>query len=58
MSVLDNIMLGRHVHMRPSALASLFYWVWALREELANRRSWKKSSNSCNSRTFVTSRSR
>src|SRR5258708_13523246 len=38
MSVLDNIMLGRHVHMRPSALASLFYWVWALREELANRR--------------------
>jgi branched-chain amino acid transport system ATP-binding protein len=38
MSVLDNIMLGRHVHMRPSALASLFYWVWALREELANRK--------------------
>src|SRR5712664_1715688 len=24
MSVLDNILLGRHVHMRPSALASLF----------------------------------
>jgi len=38
MSVLDNIMLGRHVHMRPSALASLFYWVWALREELENRK--------------------
>src|SRR5260370_16949447 len=38
MRVLENIMLGRHVHMRPSALASLFYWVWALREELANRR--------------------
>src|SRR5258708_2837191 len=38
MSVLDNIMLGRHVHMRPSALASLFYWVWALREELTNRK--------------------
>lgn len=38
LSVLDNILLGRHVHMRPSALASLFYWVWAEREELANRR--------------------
>ncbi|WP_231711273.1 ABC transporter ATP-binding protein [Xanthobacter dioxanivorans] len=38
MSVLDNILLGRHVHMRPSALGSLFYWVWAEREELAHRR--------------------
>jgi len=38
LSVLDNILLGRHVHMRPSALASLFYWVWAEREEIAQRR--------------------
>ena len=38
MSVLDNILVGRHVHMRPSALASLFYWVWAAREETAHRR--------------------
>ncbi len=38
MSVLDNILLGRHVHMRPSALAALFYWAWAEREELAHRR--------------------
>jgi branched-chain amino acid transport system ATP-binding protein len=38
LSVLDNILLGRHVHMRPSALASLFYWVWAEREEIAHRR--------------------
>ncbi|CAN7748333.1 ABC transporter ATP-binding protein [Variovorax sp. LjRoot84] len=38
MSVLDNILLGRHVHMRPSALASLCYWVWAAREETAHRR--------------------
>jgi branched-chain amino acid transport system ATP-binding protein len=37
MSVLDNVLLGRHVHMRPSALASLFYWVWAAREEVAHR---------------------
>jgi branched-chain amino acid transport system ATP-binding protein len=38
MTVLDNILLGRHVHTRPSALASLCYWVWAAREETAHRR--------------------
>ncbi|WP_163579198.1 ATP-binding cassette domain-containing protein, partial [Klebsiella pneumoniae] len=38
MSVLDNILIGRHVHMRPSALGTFFYWWWAQREELANRR--------------------
>ena len=37
MSVLDNILLGRHIFMKPSALASLFYWWWAEREEIANR---------------------
>jgi branched-chain amino acid transport system ATP-binding protein len=37
MSVLDNIMLGRHIHMRPSALATLFYWLWAARAELRQR---------------------
>ncbi|MGB3721061.1 MAG: ABC transporter ATP-binding protein [Proteobacteria bacterium] len=37
MSVLDNIMMGRHIHMRPSALASLFYWVWAERDEIKQR---------------------
>jgi branched-chain amino acid transport system ATP-binding protein len=37
MSVLDNIMLGRHIHMRPSALATLFYWIWAERNELRQR---------------------
>lgn len=37
MSVLDNILIGRHTHMRPSALSALFYWWWAQREELANR---------------------
>lgn len=37
MSVLDNILLGRHVHMKPGALASLFYWVWAAREEVVHR---------------------
>ncbi|SEO58427.1 ABC transporter ATP-binding protein [Aquisalimonas asiatica] len=38
MSVLDNILLGRHIFMRPSALASLFYWWWAQKEEVAHRR--------------------
>lgn len=37
MSVLDNILIGRHTHMHPSALGALFYWWWAQREELANR---------------------
>lgn len=37
MSVLDNILLGRHIFMRPSALASLFYWWWAQSEEIAHR---------------------
>jgi len=37
MSVLDNILLGRHIFMRPSALASLFYWWWAQKEEIAHR---------------------
>lgn len=38
MSVLDNILIGRHIHMRPSALATLFYWWWAERDEIAQRR--------------------
>ncbi len=38
MSVLDNILMGRHIHMRPSALATLFYWLWAERQEVAQRR--------------------
>lgn len=37
MSVLDNILLGRHVFMRPSAMASLFYWWWAQKEEIVHR---------------------
>jgi branched-chain amino acid transport system ATP-binding protein len=37
LSVLDNILVGRHTHMNPSALATLFYWLWAEREELRHR---------------------
>ncbi|MCA3640980.1 MAG: ABC transporter ATP-binding protein [Methylobacterium sp.] len=38
MTVLDNILIGRHIHMHPSALGTLFYWWWAQREEIAQRR--------------------
>ncbi len=38
MSVLDNILIGRHIHMRSSALATLFYWWWAERDEIRQRR--------------------
>jgi branched-chain amino acid transport system ATP-binding protein len=38
MTVLENILLGRHIHMRAGALPTLFYWIWALRNEVANRR--------------------
>lgn len=37
MSVLDNIMMGRHIHMRPSALATFFYPWWAQRDEIRER---------------------
>jgi branched-chain amino acid transport system ATP-binding protein len=37
MSVLDNLMLGRHVHMKSGLLASGLYWGAAQREEVKNR---------------------
>jgi branched-chain amino acid transport system ATP-binding protein len=37
MTVLDNIMLGRHVHMRSGVFASLIYWGFAQKEEIAHR---------------------
>jgi branched-chain amino acid transport system ATP-binding protein len=37
MTVLDNIMLGRHVHMHSGALSSFVYWGLAQREEVAHR---------------------
>ena len=37
MTVLDNIMLGRHVHMRAGVLSSFVYWGLAQKEELAHR---------------------
>ena len=37
MTVLDNIMLGRHVRMKAGVLASFVYWGLAQREEVAHR---------------------
>ena len=37
MTVLDNIMLGRHVHMKAGVLSSFVYWGLAQREEVAHR---------------------
>ena len=37
MSVLDNILLGRHNFMKPSVLSAMFYWGAAQKEEIANR---------------------
>ncbi len=38
MTVLDNLMLGRHVHMRSGVLASFVYWGLAQKEEVTHRR--------------------
>jgi branched-chain amino acid transport system ATP-binding protein len=38
MTVLDNILLGRHIHMGAGALPALFYWVWGARQEVKHRR--------------------
>ena len=37
MSVLDNILLGRHIHMQPSILKTALYWWLARKEEVAHR---------------------
>jgi branched-chain amino acid transport system ATP-binding protein len=38
MTVLDNLMLGRHVHMHSGVLASFLYWGLAQKEEVVHRR--------------------
>jgi len=37
MSVIDNLLLGRHVHMHTGALTGAFFYGKALREEMDNR---------------------
>jgi len=38
MTVLDNLMLGRHVHMRSGVLGCFVYWGFAQKEEVAHRK--------------------
>ena len=38
LTVLQNLMLGRHVHMKSGVLASFLYWGSAQREEVLHRR--------------------
>ena len=38
LSVLDNLLAGRHLHMKTNALQGFFYWPWSHREELRERR--------------------
>jgi branched-chain amino acid transport system ATP-binding protein len=38
MTVLDNLMLGRHVRMRSGVLAAFVYWGLAQKDEVAHRR--------------------
>ncbi len=37
MSALDNIMLGRHVHMKKNIFTAMLYWGLGQREEIVNR---------------------
>lgn len=38
MSVLDNLMLGRHIHMKSGIFSSGFYWGFAQKEEIEHRK--------------------
>jgi branched-chain amino acid transport system ATP-binding protein len=38
MTVLDNLLLGRHVHMKTGVLGAFAYWGFAQKEEVAHRR--------------------
>jgi branched-chain amino acid transport system ATP-binding protein len=38
MTVLDNLMLGRHVHMKSGVLSSFVYWGLAQKEEVVHRK--------------------
>ncbi|MDP1954940.1 MAG: ATP-binding cassette domain-containing protein, partial [Polaromonas sp.] len=37
MSVLDNILLGRHIHMKPGVAQTALYWWLGRKEEVAHR---------------------
>ena len=37
MTALDNIMAGRHIHMRTNFFQNAFYWIWSDKEETDHR---------------------
>ena len=37
MSVLDNILVGRHIHMKTNVFQSFLYWIWSIKEEVHHR---------------------
>jgi branched-chain amino acid transport system ATP-binding protein len=37
MTVLDNLMLGRHVHMTTGVVGAFVYWGWTQKQEVAHR---------------------
>ena len=37
MSVLDNILLGRHIHMKPGVVKTALYWWLGRQDEMAHR---------------------
>jgi len=38
LTVIENVMLGRHIHMKAGVLAGVFYWGRAQREEMESRK--------------------
>jgi branched-chain amino acid transport system ATP-binding protein len=38
LTVVDNLLTGRHLHMHAGALKGFLYWPWTHREEIAHRR--------------------
>jgi branched-chain amino acid transport system ATP-binding protein len=38
MNVLDNIMTGRHIHMKTNFIQGAIRWHWTVKEEIENRR--------------------
>ena len=44
LTVLDNLMLGRHVLMRSGVLRCVLYWGLAQREEIRHRAAARRSS--------------
>jgi ABC-type branched-subunit amino acid transport system ATPase component len=51
MTVLDNLMLGRHVRMKAGVLASFVYWGFAQKEESRTAKRSRTCSSSSSSRT-------